>query len=136
MRRRSNSAPDRARLFSTRIRFGLWCAVILAATIPWTSLVDHTHWEKVQWVPFRSPPIKLFDVVVNVLLYVPFGYQFVRAFPTRARAWHVVALAGVLSFAIEASQLYSHSRFPSVQDLLCNVAGSWVGAITAITTVL
>jgi glycopeptide antibiotics resistance protein len=129
--RRNSSAPDRARLFTSRIRFGLWCVVIMAATVPWTDLVDHTHWEKVQWVPFRSPPTRLFDVVVNVLLYLPFGYQFFRAFPNRVRVWQAVALASALSFAIEASQLYSHSRFPSVQDLLCNVAGSWLGAITA-----
>jgi glycopeptide antibiotics resistance protein len=132
MQRRNSAAPTTGRLLSRRIRLGLWCLVILAATVPWTDLVDHTHWNKVQWVPFRSPPIKLFDVAVNVLLYLPFGYQLRRAFPNRVRAWQAAALAGFLSFAIEASQLYSHSRFPSVQDFLCNVVGAWLGAIATV----
>jgi len=131
MRRRNNAAPAPRPTFSRRIGFGLWTAAILAATVPWTDFVGHTHWDKVQWIPFYSPPIKLFDVVVNVLLYVPFGYQLARAFPGRARPWHAVALAATVSIAIEWSQLYSHSRFPSVQDVLCNVFGSWIGAITA-----
>jgi glycopeptide antibiotics resistance protein len=112
--------------------FGVWSAVILAATVPWTDPVGHTHWQKVQWIPFRSPPIKLFDVVVNVALYLPFGYQFVRAFPSRARAWQAAALAAVLSLFVEWTQLYSHSRFPSLQDVLCNAFGSWVGALAAL----
>jgi glycopeptide antibiotics resistance protein len=106
----------------------VWSAIILAATVPWTDLVGHTHWQKVQWVPFRSPPVKAIDVVVNVLLFVPFGYAWVRASPFRARLWHAAALAFVLSVAVEWSQLYSHSRFPSVQDVLCNVCGAWFGA--------
>jgi hypothetical protein len=109
------------------IAFVVWSAVIVAATVPWTDLVGHTHWRKVQWLPFLSPPVKVIDVIVNVLLYVPFGYAWVRASPIRARLWHGAAVACALSVAVEWSQLYSHSRFPSVQDVLCNVCGAWVG---------
>ena len=63
------------RVFRARIVFGVWTAVIVAATVPWTDLVGHTHWGKVQWIPFVSPPVKLLDVVGNILLYAPFGYQ-------------------------------------------------------------
>jgi glycopeptide antibiotics resistance protein len=132
MRRRNSASPDRPNLLLARIGFGVWSALIVAATVPWTSVVGHTHWQKVQWIPFRSPPIKLFDVLVNVALYLPFGYQFVRAFPPRARAWQAAALAAALSLVVEWTQLYSHSRFPSVQDVVCNALGSWVGAITAL----
>ena len=89
------------------IAFAVWSAVILAATVPWTDLVGHTHWRKVQ--------------------YVPFGFAWVRASPFRPRLWHAAALAFVLSFAVEWSQLYSHSRFPSVQDVLCDVCGALIG---------
>ena len=94
-------------------------------------MVGHTHWQKVQWIPFVSPPVKLIDIVVNVWLYVPFGYTLARASRTRGRAWHAVALAAVLSIGVEWSQLYSHSRFPSVQDVLCDVLGAWAGARSA-----
>jgi glycopeptide antibiotics resistance protein len=114
-----------------RIAFGVWTAIILATTVPWTDLVGHTHWGKVQWIPFVTPPVKLLDVVVNLLLYCPFGYELIRATPPRVRGWHAAAIAGSLSLAVEWSQLYSHSRFPSTQDLLCNVSGAWVGAAWA-----
>jgi glycopeptide antibiotics resistance protein len=110
------------------IAFVVWSAIILAATVPWTDLVGHTHWRKVQWFPFRSPPVKAIDVVGNILLYVPFGYAWLRASPSRGRQWHAAALAFALSVVVEWSQLYSHSRFPSVQDVLCNVCGAWLGA--------
>jgi VanZ family protein len=115
------------RSWRAAIAFVAWSAVIAAATVPWTDLVGHTHWRKVQWIPFLSPPVKAFDVIVNLLLYVPFGYAWVRASPFRARLWHGAVLAFALSVAVEWSQLYSHSRFPSVQDVLCNACGAWVG---------
>jgi glycopeptide antibiotics resistance protein len=122
------TAPDDRPSLGASIAFLVWSAVIVATTVPWTDLVGHTHWRKVQWVPFRSPPVKAVDVIVNVLLYLPFGYTWRRARTSRARLWHAAALAFSLSLAIEWSQLYSHSRFPSVQDVLCNVGGAWVGA--------
>jgi len=122
--------PSR-RILRARLAFGAWSVVIAAATVPWTSFVGHTHWQKVQWVPFISPPVKALDILGNILLYVPFGYQLIRASPPRVRGWHAAALAGSLSLAVEWSQVYSHSRFPSMQDLLCNVSGAWLGAAWA-----
>ncbi|MCU1384004.1 MAG: hypothetical protein JWL71_2701 [Acidobacteria bacterium] len=107
---------------------GVWTLAIVAATVPWTDFVGHTHWQKVQWIPFVSPPVKLLDTVVNILLYIPFGYGFIRASASRRRPWQGAAIAAALSFAAEASQLYSHSRFPSLQDVVCNVSGAWLGA--------
>jgi VanZ family protein len=40
----------------------------------------------------------------------------------------VVAIAGALSLTLEWSQLYSRSRFPSLQDVLCDVLGASGGA--------
>ena len=114
------------------IVFVAWSAVIMAATVPWTDLVGHTHWGKVQWLPFLSPPVKMFDVLVNVLLYMPFGYAWLRVSWFRTRLWQAAALAFVLSVAVEWTQLYSHSRFPSVQDVLCDVSGALIGGWLAV----
>jgi glycopeptide antibiotics resistance protein len=119
--------PSR-RIVCARLAFGAWVVLIAAATVPWTSFVGHTHWQKVQWVPFISPPVRPLDILGNILLYVPFGYGIMRASPLRIRARHAVAIASVLSLAVEWSQLYSHSRFPSVQDIACNALGAWLGA--------
>jgi glycopeptide antibiotics resistance protein len=116
------------RRFRAAIGCAVWSAVIVAATAPWTDFVGHTHWQKVQWIPFRSPPVKLLDVVVNTLLYLPLGYTLASTFGSRGRVWRAVALAAALSLLVEWSQLYSHFRFPSVQDVICNVSGAWAGA--------
>lgn len=83
---------------------------------------------KVQWIPFSSPPVKPIDIIANVLLYLPFGSLVVARSANRRRRWIAVGLAAALSLATEWTQVYSHSRFPSVQDALCNVLGAWAGA--------
>ncbi len=105
-----------------------WTALILLVVLPWASFQPHTHWQSVGWIPFVSPPIKARDVLVNILLYVPWGYFYVRHMPEQLRRlWLVVVFAAVLSLATEAAQLYSHGRFPSATDAACNVLGAYVG---------
>jgi VanZ family protein len=50
-----------------------------------------------------------------------------RSEPSRA-VWPVIIVAAVLSIATEASQSYSHGRFPSATDVTCNLFGALVGA--------
>jgi len=104
----------------------LWTAVILLAVVPWGSYQDHSHWARVQWIPFVTPPIKARDIFVNVLLYVPFGHWSMRLWPL-PRAWRAIVLALALSVTSELSQVYSHGRFPSATDVTCNVFGAWLG---------
>jgi glycopeptide antibiotics resistance protein len=110
-----------------RVLFAGWVAVILAAVVPWWDMQNHTHWSKVQWIPFLTPPIKPLDLIGNVLLYLPFGVLF----PTRRDAswwrWPVAVALG-LSIVTEWTQLYSHWRFPSFTDVTCNVIGAAIGA--------
>ena len=103
--------------------------VILAATVPWTDFKGHTHWSRVQWIPFVTPPVRVTDIAINVLLYMPFGLWFAQqAGANDDRAWRRACLyALALSLMTEYSQLYSHSRFPAVQDTMCNVFGTLLG---------
>jgi glycopeptide antibiotics resistance protein len=110
-----------------RLALLLWIAVILFVVTPWYGLRDHSHWARVQWIPFISPPIRLRDVVANTFFYVPFGYFYVRA-AGRGRAGWAVAAGMLLSVATEVSQVYSHGRFPSTTDVVCNSAGAYLGA--------
>ncbi len=104
----------------------LWTGVIFVLVVPWGSYQNHSHWANVRVIPFVTPPIKLQDVIANVLLYVPFGYWSMRLWRI-PDAWRAVALAFALSFGTEMSQVYSHGRFPSSTDLVCNVSGAWLG---------
>ena len=121
----------RARL---RVWLALWIAVIVAVVVPWGRFVNHTHWGTVQWVPFVTPPVKVFDVVANVLFYMPYGYWYARQ---RHQPRHAIVAAAASAFALsmctEATQLYSHSRFPSMTDVTSNVAGAYLGARWALS---
>lgn len=75
----------------------------------------------------------VFDLTVNVLVYVPLGFFLMLGLSRRAgNLWAVVLaiLAGAsLSFALELIQNWLPSRVPSNIDLLCNSAGSLIGSL-------
>jgi glycopeptide antibiotics resistance protein len=112
----------------------LWTAVIVCVTtLPWKNFVGHPHWDHVRWIPFQDHPLALFDIVANVLLFVPFGYFLVRALPRRSRALaRTLALAAALSASVEYFQVYSHHRMPSTTDILTNVLGAGLGLLLAL----
>lgn len=74
-----------------------------------------------------------FDVVVNVLAYVPVGAFAVLALGPLVRGPWAVALGGgaglLLSTALEALQTYLPDRIPSNLDVLANAAGALAGAV-------
>jgi glycopeptide antibiotics resistance protein len=104
-----------------------WIALIVAIVVPWGDFQGHTYWDNVGWIPFVSPPIRMTDVAGNVLLYVPFGYGYRRLFRTGSTIWPGILLAATLSVATEATQLYSHCRFPSATDVTANLLGTLCG---------
>jgi glycopeptide antibiotics resistance protein len=110
--------------------FAVWTGVICFIVLPWFRLQSHVHLDRVQWVPFITPPIRLRDIVLNALLYVPFGFLHVRASTILSIA-RTVAFAAALSAVTECAQLFSHGRFPSTTDLVCNTAGAYFGALWA-----
>lgn len=116
------------RLAPARFRFTLWCLVIVGAVSPWTMYQDHTHWDRVQWIPFVAPPaFKTTDIAINLLLYVPFGLFWSRRAGERPRLRYVLLGAVALSLATEWTQLYSHGRFPSATDVVVNGCGALLG---------
>ena len=78
-----------------------------------------------------------FDVAVNVLGYIPYGFLCVAALPERLRAAAAFALsvasAAGLSLVLEAMQSYLPMRFASNIDVASNVAGAAAGAVAALT---
>ena len=78
--------------------------------------------------------VTAFDVVVNVLAYVPLGVLACRHFveggaaPARAIAL-AIASGAAFSFAMETAQLFIPGRISSVYDTLANTAGTALGAL-------
>lgn len=77
-----------------------------------------------------------FDIAVNVLGYVPYGFLGVVALYPGLRgagaAAVAIASAAALSLFLEAAQSYLPARFPASADLICNTAGAAAGAALAL----
>jgi len=74
-----------------------------------------------------------FDVMVNIVGYMPFGVLLVLAlYPLLRGMWAVLAAAALgllVSGVMETVQNYLPSRVPSNLDLLTNAAGAFAGAL-------
>jgi glycopeptide antibiotics resistance protein len=70
------------------------------------------------------------DLVMNVLMFVPFGFvhQLTRPRGAPADWWRVLWLGAALSGAIETAQLFAPDRYSSLLDVATNTAGALVGA--------
>ncbi|SDE10457.1 VanZ like family protein [Massilia sp. PDC64] len=74
-----------------------------------------------------------FDVMVNIVGYMPFGILIVLALHPRVRGLWAVAVAAVVGLLVsgtmETVQNYLPSRVPSSLDLLTNAGGCLAGAV-------
>lgn len=111
-----------------RVRRVRWSGVMAAALFalvvitPWGDFQGHTHWDEVGWIPFMSPPVRVRDIVLNLLLFAPLGLA--SALQLRFPVIAAALIAFVVSLFGEWLQVYSHSRFPSATDLVCNICGA------------
>jgi len=118
----------------------LWIVLtLMVGVLPLSSFVGHAHWEYIKWVPIptvedlRSPKYLLdisSDIAGNTLLFVPLGYFLRRLLTSSSPLRCVLIAAGIgitLSLSIELYQVYCHNRFPSIFDVITNVAGTLMG---------
>ena len=50
----------------------VWVIVVIGlTTYPWVTFVTHSHFEKINWMPFHEHPLLIGDIVVNIVLFVP-----------------------------------------------------------------
>ena len=117
--------------------------IVMATTMPWSRFVGHPHWRNVEWIPF-SYRFRPEDLLLNVLLFVPFGYSAVCTFSCddsdehspdaatrRGRSWvpvTIVAAGCLISACVELFQVYCHGRIPTTVDVLSNTLGTYLGA--------
>jgi len=115
------------------ILWGTWTIVILGVTLPpFKYFVGHAHWDMVRWIPFYDHPLVPFDMIANIILFVPFGYLLKRALSGRSgrQAWILTfLLAGGISTAIEIYQIFCHNRVPSTTDIVTNLLGAIIGVL-------
>jgi VanZ family protein len=84
----------------------------------------------------RYVTVTAFDVVANVLGYLPYGFLCVLALLPRFGGMlafaGALASAAVLSVMLEAVQSYLPARVANNLDVLCNLAGAAAGAALAL----
>ena len=85
-------------------------------------------------------PVLLTDAILNVILFIPFGFLFSAAIarrqaPSIRQALFVLMAGALFITAIETLQYFSPSRFSSVMDLFNNILGTALG-IAALTALL
>lgn len=115
---------------------------VYAALIAYASLYPLEGWRDPGFSPLAylgaalPRRINFFDVAVNVVGYLPFGYLVVAALQRRLRGAAAVALAtlaaAAFSIAMETLQSYLPARFASNLDVACNTAGALLGAALAL----
>src|SRR6267378_4373208 len=126
---------------STLARY-LFVAYVLL--VVYASLHPFSGWRDRGLPPFAfltAPfprPILVFDVVANIIGYLPLGFFAVLAVYPRLRRSYAfgfgLACSVVLSFALESLQLYLPTRASSNLDLFANAVGGAAGALAALAT--
>jgi VanZ family protein len=114
-----------------------WLALIVHA-----SLYPFSGWRSQDVPPWAylaapwSPYWTVFDVCINVVAYLPFGFLLTLALLRSGRvylAWLGGLLApALLSLLLEGLQSYLPQRVPSRLDLLLNAGGGAAGALLAL----
>ncbi len=75
-------------------------------------------------VPYIGSPY--FDVVLNVILFVPFGYLLKLEFPKAVTLKNVFKAAFMLSFCVEFIQFFG-GRYTETEDVINNTLGALIG---------
>ncbi len=126
----------------TTAQIARWALAAYALLAVLASLHPFTGWRDpgVAFWAFVTDPrpryLTQFDLVANVLAYIPFGFLAVFAQPAhrhRALTLLLALLPGVLlSFAMESLQTYLPVRHATWTDWLANSAGTFAGALMAL----
>ena len=116
--------------------------LVYALLVVYASLYPLAGWRDHGLSPFEflvAPwprYVLAFDVLADVLGYVPLGLLAVVAAHPGLRGARAVAAAvaagAVLSVALEAAQTYLPARVASNVDVLCNTAGTLAGALAGL----
>jgi VanZ family protein len=116
--------------------------VVYAILVVYASLHPFSGWRDRGLPPLAflgAPfprPFHAFDFVANVIGYLPLGFLAVlAAYPVLRRAGALafaLAVALLLSFALESLQLYLPARRSSNLDLIANAMGGALGALAAL----
>lgn len=119
------------------------CLVVFVTLMPFQLPIpgvfgtNNLFWKSINWIPFidliANNGNALWEVILNVIMLVPFG--FLVPFIKRHNALWTIGLALLFSLAIETMQLFyvwagsKASRTFDITDLITNTFGAFIGYI-------
>lgn len=141
----SISTPQEAGKANLPVRTGtrlpLYLALAYLVLVAYASLYPLENWRDLGVSPlaYLSAPWPrywtVFDIVVNVVAYLPLGFLLTLAWRQVLNRWLAamlaLLLATLLSFCLESLQSWLPSRVPSNVDLACNAFGALLGGLIA-----
>lgn len=104
----------------------LWWVLWAALAVPWRDVGAVPQWQRVEWLPFAH--VRPRDWALNFLFFLLFGGLAAQ------RGWSVTSVmlvAAALSLSTELTQLFAPTRYPSITDVITNVAGAALGILLA-----
>ena len=112
------------------------CLVAYASLTPF-NFAFGTHLFPSLWIYAPIPKyIPTFDVVSNIIGYLPFGFLMIFSLYPRFLKWHAflvsIFMGGIFSGLLESLQTYLPTRIPSTIDWYSNIIGVLVGALFAL----
>jgi VanZ family protein len=112
------------------------CLVIYTSLTPFNFLLD-SHVLPWSWLVAPTPRfIPLFDVITNIVGYLPFGFLMVFSLYPRLLKWsaflYTLFLGILVSGLLESLQTYLPTRIPSSIDWYSNTLGVLIGALFAL----
>ncbi|MFC0135695.1 hypothetical protein CR105_00035 [Massilia eurypsychrophila] len=127
--------PER-RKGSPMVRAALLVYLLLIVYASWFPFTGWRSTGLEPWAFLNLTPQRYwtaFDVIVNVIGYIPLGMLMVPSLYPRIRGFWALLLTAVLGMLVsggmEAVQTYLPSRVPSNLDFLTNSVGCFVGAL-------
>lgn len=119
------------------ISVGLGIAIV--TLMPTRAGLIHAFQPAMHASPWRNLLVTdVFDVVQNILLYLPLGFLAAAAAAGRvsgSAGWRLsrAGMSGLgLSLLLEGIQIWIPGRFCSAFDVLTNGAGAWLGGMAAL----
>ena len=100
----------------------MWGLAWAGFGIPWTGMTNHAHWGVIRW-SLIPPRRSIDDAILNFVFYIPLG-MLGRRFRSGGA---IIAIGFACSLTTELIQVFSHTRSPTLLDVIVNTAGTIVG---------
>ncbi len=130
-------------LTGSRARLRIWLIIVYTSFIVYASLTPFSGWrdQGLNFFVVLGQPLLLnyntFDVILNLLAYIPLGLLLGLALRVRSGALPSLlgacALGIMLSVSMEFLQMYLPTRTSSNLDMLTNSSGTLLGALLALS---